>query len=321
METVLPLVWFSLLGFTLILFVVLDGADLGIGVFFLGRDERDRPGMMDAIGPHWYANETWLVIAGAILFGAFPLAYSAILSSFYVPVMMLLFGLVLRASAIEFRAHSERKRLWEAVFGGGSLLAILGQGFILGGILNGTRMENAAGPWLWLNMTSLVIAAMTVAAHCTLGASYLSSKLEADAQARNRRRLKLSASITLGLFILAVALLLASPLPPALTNPYSLPLLLLAVIFSLIMLLRSTGRPYLWSIVAFLCTAAAIVCATFPFIIPFSLSIDAAAASSQTLTFMLFGVGAILPVIVVYNLYVRRVFGRKETGDSGKDGY
>ena len=204
----LPAVWFFLLAFTLILFIILDGADLGIGVLSLGAKKQERSVMMDTIGPLWYANETWLVIAGAILFGAFPLAYSLILSSLYIPVMMVLFGLIFRAVSTEFMGHSDRKGLWEIIFGCGSLLAIAGQGFVLGGILSPIKVEGglfAGGPWDWLNVTSITVTAGIVAAYSMLGASYLVSKSEAS-QAHHRKLQRICASMALALFILSLVL-------------------------------------------------------------------------------------------------------------------
>lgn len=144
MGAFLPLLWYFLLVVTISLFIILDGADLGIGVLCLNEDESRRSAMLATIGPLWYANETWLVVGGATLFGAFPLAYSAVLSSLYIPAMMLLFGLVFRAVSIEFRKHSERKRLWGIAFGIGCLLAILGQGFIIGGLFSNLRIAEGS---------------------------------------------------------------------------------------------------------------------------------------------------------------------------------
>jgi cytochrome bd ubiquinol oxidase subunit II len=330
MSPELPAAWFFLLAFTLVLFVILDGADLGIGVLSLRANKQERSVMMDTIGPLWYANETWLVIAGAILFGAFPLAYSLVLSSLYIPVMILLFGLIFRAVSTEFMGHSDRKGLWGMIFGCGSLLAIAGQGFVLGGILSPIKVEDglfAGGPWDWLNVISITITAGTIAAYSMLGASYLASKSEGT-QAHNRKLQRISASLALVLFILS--LVLAFLIRGSALYSWSPPrtcveaFFLLAAIFGFIMLLsRSNGRArdrysFLWSIVVFLSVAGAIVSAVYPYFIPFSLTIFDAAAPSQTLIFMLFGVGAILPVILVYNLYVRGVFSGTAYGDHNK---
>ena len=125
MESILPFLWFFLLAGMIVLFVILDGADLGLGIMSLLVPEDQKIRIMDAVGPLWYANETWLVIAGATLFGAFPLAYGLVLSSLYVPVMMLIFGLMFRAVSTEIRGHARRQPFWNWTFGSGCLLAAL----------------------------------------------------------------------------------------------------------------------------------------------------------------------------------------------------
>src|SRR6202166_4914752 len=127
--TTLIQIWFCLIGLMLVLYVVTDGFDLGIGILSLvTAEEKDRSMMMQTIGHVWDANETWLVVLGGALFGAFPTAYAMILSDLYVPVMVLIASFMMRGAAIEFR-HSARtgKTLWDRVFGLGSLLAAISQ--------------------------------------------------------------------------------------------------------------------------------------------------------------------------------------------------
>jgi cytochrome d ubiquinol oxidase subunit II len=326
---VLPLVWFALLGLTLLAFLVLDGADLGIGILALRpRSEEQRSLMLAAIGPLWYANETWLVIAGAILFGAFPRAYGLALSSLYIPAMMLVFGLIFRAVSIEFRPHSQAKSFWGAAFAGGSLLAVVGQGFMLGGVLCGIRVEGltfAGGPWDWLNPLSVVIAGGTVLGYGMIGAAYLLRRYEGPFLEDHRRRLRFTTAAALGAFVLAAVLLsvLHTPVsalwlrPPQLT---AAAVFLGGAVLGFVMLLQGASHPrrdrqgYPWAVLVFLCVAGAVLAGVFPYIVPPSLTIAAAAASPDTLTFMLIGVGAVLPVIVVYSLYVRRVFRARVSG-------
>jgi cytochrome d ubiquinol oxidase subunit II len=334
MTNFLALAWFGLLAVTLGLFVILDGADLGIGVLSLAaRNEKERSIMVAAIGPMWYANETWLVIAGAILFGAFPLAYGALLSSLYIPVMALLFGLVFRAVSIEFRVHSSRKRLWGTIFGAGSALAILAQGFILGGLLSGMEVEGgqfAGSAWDWLNPTSILVAAGIVSGYTMLGAAHMVRRTEGEYQRHYRRLLVVSASASVGAFIAVIAVLpFASPAisrvwiePP---RPYVASVFFAGALLGFIMLLTSARRaasersPHAWAVVVFICSACAVVSAIFPYFIPLSITIAEAAAPPQTLVFMLAGVGIILPIIAVYNLYARGVFRGKVRGDDEED--
>jgi cytochrome d ubiquinol oxidase subunit II len=334
MEAFLPLLWYFLLVVTMTLFIILDGADLGIGVLSLGVGESRRSAMLAAIGPLWYANETWLVVGGATLFGAFPLAYGVILSSLYIPVMMLLFGLIFRAVSIEFRSH-EHKRLWGIAFGIGCLLAIAGQGFIFGGLFSNLKIEGgsfAGGPWDWLNAWSVIIAAGVLAAYAMMGAAHLVRKTEGDGQIKNRRLLLGSAFVALALFVTVIAGMLSghTPVPLIWSKPpqvYFEPLFLLIALFAFIMLLidssggKSDKAPYLWAILVFLSTGVATIGGIFPYFIPFSLSISQSASPQASLVFMLFGAGIILPMIIIYNIYVHRVFAGKVYGDEAEEQY
>jgi cytochrome d ubiquinol oxidase subunit II len=329
MDNALPYLWFFLLDVTLVLFVILDGAGLGIGVLSLAAREKERSVMAAAVGPLWYANETWLVIAGAVLFGAFPAAYAVVLSSLYVPAMMLVFGLMLRAVSAEFRDHGSRTSFWGAAFGIGCLVAILGLGFIFGGVAGTLRMENgsfAGGPWDWLNGLSIVFAASTLVGFVMLGAAYLVRTAEGEVQMRARRLLRGAAPAAFALFIAAFVIMQLAH--KGLSATWARPPRAAAVSFflaagavSAAMLVRSSVRgrdgraPFAWSVALFLCAAGTMIAATFPYLLPLSLSIADAASPRMSLAFMLIGAGAILPIIVGYNIYIRRVFARKIHGD------
>src|ERR1700735_4548949 len=122
--------WVFVLGLSILLYVLLDGFDLGIGILFgLTRDEAKRRGMMAAVSPVWDGNETWLVVTGVVLWGAFPVVYATLLSAFYLPIFVMLAGLILRGVAFEFRYKTQRLRwMWDAGFAGGSLVAAFIQG-------------------------------------------------------------------------------------------------------------------------------------------------------------------------------------------------
>jgi cytochrome d ubiquinol oxidase subunit II len=330
MGEVLPLLWYVLLAIPLTLFIILDGSDLGIGVLSITASESRRATMMAAIGPLWYANETWLVVAGATLFGAFPTAYSVMLSSLYIPVMALLFGLILRAVSVEFQGHSSRKHFWGLVFGIGCLLAILGQGFIFGGLFSNLRIEGdsfTGGSWDWLNPVSVIIALGVLAAYCTIGAAYLVRKTAGEVQLHNRQLLAGSASVALVVFVAVVSIMMTGHAPVSIiwSKPpevYFVPLLLIVTLVGFIMLL-STSRsgkhdytPYVWTIVVFIGTAVSTIGGIFPYFIPFSLSITQAASPQSSLVFMLFGAGIILPVVIFYNNYIHRIYAGKVNEDT-----
>ena len=152
----LPQVWFVILALFLLLYVMLDGFDLGVGILSLTSSNEERRSMlMTSLGNIWDANETWLVLMGGALFGAFPLAYGTILNALYIPIFMMIFGLIFRAVAFEFREHSEQKLVWNFAFGAGSFLAALGQGFALGAVIAGIEVDTAGhftgSIWDWLD--------------------------------------------------------------------------------------------------------------------------------------------------------------------------
>ena len=139
-------IWFFLIGLMLVLYVVLDGFDLGVGILsLLAADEERRGVMMTSLGSVWDANETWLVMLGGALFGAFPLAYGVVLHALYVPVMAMILGLVFRGVAFEAREHARRKAPWNLAFGGGSLIAAVSQGLMLGALIEGIPVKLSVG--------------------------------------------------------------------------------------------------------------------------------------------------------------------------------
>src|SRR3990170_454425 len=139
LPVILPLVWGAILALAVFLYVLLGGYDLGLGVLFpLAPSHEDRDAMMGSVSPFWDGNETWLVLGGGGLLAAFPLAYAVILPALYIPIILMLIGLILRGVAFEFRLKSERYRfLWDVAFAGGSILAALMQGASLGAFIQG----------------------------------------------------------------------------------------------------------------------------------------------------------------------------------------
>lgn len=331
--SILILVWFGILGLTLGLFVILDGADLGIGALFpAARNDEERAIMVSAIGPMWYANETWLVIAGAVLFAAFPLAYSLLLSSLYLPAMALITGLVLRAVSTELRSHFPvRRAFWNAVFTAGSWIAILAQGFMLGGLLSGLKVAGGqfiGGAWDWLSPTSIIVAAGIAGGFLMLGSAHMVRRTEGEYQVRWRRILTITASVSMAAFVVViVAVPILSPAisriwlqPP---RPYITSALFAGSLLGYVMILvppRVLGLKALWALVVFILATCAVVSAIFPYFVPISVTIEESAAPRQTLVFMLVGACVMIPVIAVYNLYARGIFRGKVRG-GGEEEY
>jgi hypothetical protein len=189
----LPLIWAVIILFAVMMYVVMDGFDLGIGLLFpFVPERRGRDVMMNTVAPVWDGNETWLVLGGAGLFVAFPVAYAAILSAFYLPLVLMLVGLIFRGVAFEFRFKaSDRSRpLWDAAFAGGSLVATFFQGVTLGAFLEGIPLapdgEFAGGALDWLAPFPLFVGAGLCVAYALLGGSWLVMKTEGELQQRMR---------------------------------------------------------------------------------------------------------------------------------------
>ncbi len=322
----LPQVWFVILALFLLLYVMLDGFDLGVGILSLtSSDEERRSILMTSLGNIWDANETWLVLMGGALFGAFPLAYATILNALYIPIFMMIFGLIFRAVAFEFREHSGRKLVWNFAFGAGSFLAALGQGFALGAVIAGIEVDAAGhfigSVWDWLDWRSLLVALTLIQGYVLIGSTYLILKTEGDLQKTHYRTAKLAAITTL---IGAVLITIATPIfyEAVRTRLFSPPLIYIFVLIpglgvALVgLLLRSLQRkeevtPFVWTILIFLLTFIGLGLIVFPYIIPTQITIYQAAASPSALVFMLTFIGALIPIMLFYNIYNYVVFRGK----------
>jgi cytochrome bd ubiquinol oxidase subunit II len=322
-------VWFYLLGLILALYVMLDGFDLGVGILslFTGKESR-KSILMSSLSAVWDANEVWLVIWGGALFGAFPLAYSTVMNALYLPVMLLLISLIFRGISFEFRQLSSKKRIWSFSFGAGSLLAAIAQGTILGGTLTGIKVNSSGNfdglLFDWVNGTTFIVILEVIAGYVLLGASYLNMKTTGTFQKYNRI-IALSVACVVFLFALYTAFFLpltGNSLTIALLRgphtPYLFALLgLSTILFALLIysLVKHNERfPFILSLLIFFVTFGGLWSATYPYLLPGALSVDMAASRPNTLLFMLVGIGPIIPVIMVYNFYVYKVF-RYKIGD------
>lgn len=318
-------IWYGLLGVILVLYVVLDGFTLGVGILSLfERGEEQRGILMNTLGSVWDANETWLVLLGGALFGAFPMAYGVLLHALYVPLLLMLFGLIFRGAAFEFREHAARKRIWELAFGLGSLVTALAQGLALGGILQGLPVAQGkftGGAWEWLRPFAVWVALGVVAGYALLGATYLVVRTEGKIQERAYRRARVSAFWTL---LVAAGVTVWTPFiyPYVAEKWFSLPTffvilpLPIAALASFAMLLRAIRKhfelaPFMWSLAIFFTSFTGLATSLHPYLIPPRVTLEQAAASPQTLVFMLTGIGMLLPVMMIYNGYQYLVFRGK----------
>ncbi len=333
MSITLADVWFGIIGFLLLLALALDGFDLGVGILsLLGREETRRTEMMNSIGPFWHANLTWLVVAGGLLFGAFPLAYAVVFSALYLPVILMIFGLIFRGVAFDFRAEARGRGGWGLAFGAGSLLAALAQGFVAGGFCCGFQMAGgqfAGGLWDWLNPFAALVALGLLSAYVLLGATYLIMKTSGPLQEDCYRYAQAAAWVTL---VLAAAVgLWALKKNPFLTRHWFTfpgfwvtvcPVLLGIVAFALLIysLLRlKETAPFGWSLALFACLALALAASLYPYVIPPEITLAEAAAPAGTLMVMLAVIIVALPLMLLYNGYQYRVFRGKSAGGYGEE--
>src|SRR5881296_458001 len=210
MESYLPVIWAAIIGLAVAMYVILDGFDLGIGILFpFAESEHERDQMMNSVAPFWDGNETWLVLGGAGLMVTFPLAYSIILPAFYLPVIIMLLALVFRGVAFEFRwLGVSSKPHWTFAFAAGSTLAAFCQGVILGGLIQGIKVENGAfagGAFDWATPFSVLCGFGVLAGYALLGATWLVFKTEGAVAERARKEAKLLLIAVLA-FMAAVSL-------------------------------------------------------------------------------------------------------------------
>ena len=329
METLdyfLPQVWFVILALFLFLYVILDGFDLGVGILSLTADGDEKRGMlMTSLSNVWDANETWLVLMGGALFGAFPLAYGTILSALYIPVLTMILALSVRAVAFEFRELSRRKWFWNNAFGVASFVAAMSQGFALGSVLAGIQVDSAGhftgGVWDWLNWQSLLVALTLVQGYVLIGSTYLILKTEGDLQETHYRTAKIAAFTTLaGALLITITtpifseVLRTKLLSSDLTSVFiAIPLLAVLLIGLLLRSLfaKSENTPFIWTLLLFLLSFFGIGLIVFPYIIPTKITIYQGAASPSALVFMLIFVGFLIPIMLFYNIYQYVVFRGK----------
>lgn len=315
-HTLLVSLWFCILGLMLAAYVVTDGFDLGIGILSLFEPERERRDVMvESIIHVWDANETWLVVLGGGLFGAFPAAYAMLLPQLYLPLMALIAGLIMRGAAIEFRHATHRGPFWDRVFGVGSLLAAVAQGVILGRIITGLD------PGAWNAVFTLVAAVGVAAGYALLGATYLIKKTSypVDASARKWTLATLPITVVSAL-VLSGATLRLSLIGTHRWHQHGVLAVLLALgvmaalAVSWIAGSTWTGRrrsPFRAAVLLFLVSFGGLAVSLFPNVVPGRLSLIDAASDDRTLVFMLIGIGVLLPVMLGYNLYQYHVFRGK----------
>lgn len=329
----LSVIWFVIIVFATLMYIVMDGFDLGIGLLFSTvRGGGDRDVMVNSVAPVWDGNETWLVLGGAGLFGAFPLAYAVIIDALSIPLTLMLIGLIFRGVAFEFRfqATPSHRPFWDRAFFGGSLLATFSQGVVVGAVINGFTVRGrtfSGGMFDWLTPFSLFCGFGLCVAYALLGATWLVMKSEGALQQRMR---SVSRQLLGALLVVFAVISLWTPLahPAIAARWFSLPNLYFLLPVPLLVILVSG---WLWSrlhqrdrhVSPFTLTLGLVFLgfsglgiSIWPHIIPPAITLWQAAAPPQSQGFMLVGALLIIPVILGYTCWSYYVFrGKVQPGE------
>ena len=328
----LPIIWAIIIAFGLMMYVVMDGFDLGIGLLFpLVRERTDRDVMVNTIAPVWDGNETWLAFGGAALMAAFPLAYSLLLSALFIPLILMLAGLIWRGVAFEFRfkADEAHKPFWDKAFSAGSYLASVCQGLALGAFIDGIHVTGTSyggGSFGWLSPFSVLTGIGVPVAYALLGCTWLIMKTDGTLQ---RQTIALARPIALSLFVVICIVSLWTPLAhPAIAARWftlpnfiffaPVPLLVLASTWGILRALRREphAAPFLLSLVLIFLGYSGLAISLWPNIVPPGISIREAAGPAESLGFTLVGALLTIPVILTYTAWSYYVFrGKVRSGD------
>lgn len=319
----LPLVFMAVMGLALLAYVVLDGYDLGVGLLLPRGTETEKDTMINSIGPFWDANETWLVLGIGVLLVAFPKAHGLVLQALYLPVAVMLVGLILRGVAFDFRvkAPPRWKPFWNRAFFAGSLLTALAQGWMLGSYVTG--FDHGGLGWLF----SLGIALTLPAAYALLGAGWLIIKTEGELQLRAVAWARL-AVWPMGIALVAISV--ATPLvnPEIVEKWFGMPQIFLlapvplACAAAFVAVYRETARPEVIAaghgrlvfgstVLIFVLAFFGLAYSIYPYIVLDRLTLWQAAAATESLAVVFVGVAITLPVIVAYTIFMYRVFRGK----------
>jgi cytochrome d ubiquinol oxidase subunit II len=334
LEFILPIIWSIIIATGVIIYVVLDGFDLGVGILFpFISDEKQKNNMMNAIAPFWDGNETWLVLGGAGLFGAFPMVYSTILPILYIPLVIFLMALIFRGVSFEFRFKATHSRpIWDWTFAVGSTLMAICQGIVLGTFVQGFNMNGTTfigSGFEWLSPFAIFCGIAVAVGYALLGASWLILKTSGDLQAKMRVYAKnLAYSIVLCMLIVAVWTPFVSKeilerwvsLPDSVIM-FVIPLLIVYCIFKLFASIKDEtvpdNKPFMYSIFIFVLCYLGLAASIWPYIIPRHIDIWQASSPVASQLFILVGTVIILPVILFYIYKIYSVFKGKITENDG----
>ena len=329
----LAFIWAGIIAFAVLVYVILDGFDLGVGILFpFAKTERHRDVMMNSVAPVWDGNETWLILGGGGLFAVFPLAYAVVMPALYMPIILMLLGLIFRGVAFEYRWRTEKwKRVWDLSFFGGSVVAAFMQGVALGALVQGIDVVDrayAGGWWDWLTLFSVLTGVAVVIGYALLGATWMVMKTEGELAAQMRRYAVPLGWGTLG-FVGLVSLLTPFQDPvyferwfnlPGSLYTFIVPMILVGASILLFRGLAEEGRdrqPFLAALSLFVISFIGIGISFYPHMVPPGLTIWDAAAPDESLAFALVGTVVLVPLILAYTAYAYWVFRGKVDPEEG----
>ena len=320
----LPIIFAALMGLSILIYVILDGYDLGIGILTITASEDERDVMVSAIGPFWDANETWLVLAIGILLTAFPLAHGEILGFLYIPVFFMLIGLIFRGVSFEFRAKAnpDNKVYWDFAFFIGSLVTTLSQGYMLGMYIMG--LEYSMEALLFSSVTSLIL----ISAYCFIGSLWLVYKTKDELR---KKYINISKNLVIAVFLGFGLISIITPIAseriaekwfriPEILALLPIPMMVTLLSLSLFYFLAYLKNidnykldifPFVLGSLLFILAFIGLAYSFYPYIIPDQMTIYEAAISSESLIIILYGTLFVLPTIICYTAVSYYIFRSK----------
>ncbi|MDA9395002.1 quinol oxidase subunit 2 [Bradyrhizobium sp. CCBAU 45394] len=316
--------WVALLAISILIYLLLDGFDLGVGMLFgLADGEARRDEMLRTIAPVWDGNETWLVVTGVIMWGAFPVVYAMLMPAFYIPVVVMLLGLILRGVAFEFRGKASRsRRVWDVSFTVGSFAASFMQGSMVGALVEGLQFSNGefvGGTFGWLTGFSVLCGIGLCFGYALLGACWLVGKCEGPIREATRRQIPLLAVAVLAFLVVVFTHALVEHLPILrrwIERPYLFVFPLIgagaAAVLATSILRHDDYWPFHMVALIFASAFGTLALSFWPYMIPFVITIEEAAAPHASLAFMFWGAGLfVFPLMLLYVAVGYRVFRGK----------
>lgn len=323
--------WIGIIGFGVLMYVLADGFDLGVGILFpFAKDDTERDIMMNSVAPVWDGNETWLILGGAGLLAAFPLVYTVLLPALYIGVFLMLAGLIFRGVAFEFRfkASTKNKYLWNISFCVGSLVATFAQGAVVGAYIQGFKTENfryVGGAFDWLTPFTVMTGLGMVVGYALLGATWLVLKTEGPLQDRVRQWARKLLVAMMGFFVIVS---LWTPIVDDyvherwfgnITWLWILPALTLV---TALMIWRWINKhydalPFIGTITLFGLFYGGLLFSKWPYVVPPNYTFHDAASAPESQLFLLVGVLFVVPFVLMYTAWTYYVFRGKVTSASG----